>query len=81
MQAGGSAMLKAWSGPFFDVKFCPTGGVTLQNAPEFLALPNVVCVGGSWIVPADAMLKGEWDKITQLAKDTQAFSRLQSSSV
>jgi 2-dehydro-3-deoxyphosphogluconate aldolase/(4S)-4-hydroxy-2-oxoglutarate aldolase len=81
MQAGGPAMLKAWSGPFFDVKFCPTGGVTLQNAPEFLALPNVVCVGGSWIVPADAMLKGEWDKITQLAKDTQAFSRLQSSSV
>nr|WP_315465787.1 bifunctional 4-hydroxy-2-oxoglutarate aldolase/2-dehydro-3-deoxy-phosphogluconate aldolase [uncultured Rhodoferax sp.] len=73
MQAGGPAMLKAWSGPFFDVKFCPTGGVTLQNAPEFLALPNVVCVGGSWIVPADAMAKGEWDKITQLAKDTQAL--------
>ena len=48
MQAGGPAMLKAWSGPFFDVRFCPTGGVTLQNAPEFLALPNVVCVGGSW---------------------------------
>eukprot|EP01030_Chromulinospumella_sphaerica_P024657 gene24657-24753_t len=71
MQAGGPAMLKAWSGPFFDVKFCPTGGVTLQNAPEFLALPNVVCVGGSWIVPADVMVKGEWDKITQLAKDTQ----------
>lgn len=75
MQAGGPAMLKAWSGPFFDVKFCPTGGVTLQNAPEFLALPNVVCVGGSWIVPADAMLKGEWDKITQLAKDTQALRK------
>ena len=75
MQAGGPAMLKAWSGPFFDVKFCPTGGVTLQNAPEFLALPNVVCVGGSWIVPADAMAKGEWDKITQLAKDTQALRK------
>jgi 2-dehydro-3-deoxyphosphogluconate aldolase/(4S)-4-hydroxy-2-oxoglutarate aldolase len=75
MQAGGPAMLKAWSGPFFDVKFCPTGGVTLQNAPEFLALPNVICVGGSWIVPADAMLKGEWDKITQLAKDTQALRK------
>jgi 2-dehydro-3-deoxyphosphogluconate aldolase / (4S)-4-hydroxy-2-oxoglutarate aldolase len=75
MQAGGPAMLKAWSGPFFDVKFCPTGGVTLQNAPEFLALPNVVCVGGSWIVPADAMVKGEWDKITQLAKDTQALRK------
>jgi 2-dehydro-3-deoxyphosphogluconate aldolase / (4S)-4-hydroxy-2-oxoglutarate aldolase len=75
MQAGGPAMLKAWSGPFFDVKFCPTGGVTLQNAPELLALPNVICVGGSWIVPADAMVKGEWDKITQLAKDTQALRK------
>ncbi|MFM1908553.1 MAG: hypothetical protein RLZZ591_2230 [Pseudomonadota bacterium] len=75
MQAGGPAMLKAWSGPFFDVKFCPTGGVTLQNAPELLALPNVVCVGGSWLVPADAMAKGEWDKITQLAKDTQALRK------
>lgn len=75
MQAGGPAMLKAWSGPFFDVKFCPTGGVTLQNATEFLALPNVICVGGSWIVPADAMVKGEWDKITQLAKDTQALRK------
>jgi 2-dehydro-3-deoxyphosphogluconate aldolase/(4S)-4-hydroxy-2-oxoglutarate aldolase len=73
MQAGGPAMLKAWSGPFFDVRFCPTGGVTLQNAPDFLALPNVVCVGGSWIVPADAMAKGEWDTLTQLAKDTQSL--------
>jgi len=75
MQAGGPAMLKAWGGPFFDVKFCPTGGVTLQNASEFLALPNVVCVGGSWIVPADAMTKGEWSRITQLAKDTQALRK------
>ena len=71
MQAGGPAMLKAWSGPFFDVKFCPTGGVTLQNAPDFLALPNVVCVGGSWLVPADALEKGEWARITQLALDTR----------
>lgn len=75
MQAGGPAMLKAWSGPFFAVNFCPTGGVTLQNAPELLALPNVICVGGSWIVPADAMVKGEWDKITQLAKDTQGLRK------
>jgi 2-dehydro-3-deoxyphosphogluconate aldolase/(4S)-4-hydroxy-2-oxoglutarate aldolase len=75
MQAGGPAMLKAWGGPFFDVKFCPTGGVTLQNAPDFLALPNVVCVGGSWIVPADAMVKGEWDRITQLAKDTKNLKK------
>ena len=57
--------------PFFDVMFCPTGGVTLDNAPEFLALPNVVCVGGSWLVPADALALGDWARITQLAKDTQ----------
>jgi 2-dehydro-3-deoxyphosphogluconate aldolase/(4S)-4-hydroxy-2-oxoglutarate aldolase len=75
MQAGGPAMLKAWSGPFFDVKFCPTGGVTLQNAPEFLALPNVVCVGGSWIVPTDAMLAGDWARITQLCLDTVALKK------
>ncbi len=75
MQAGGPALLKAWSGPFFDVQFCPTGGVTLQNAPEFLALPNVVCVGGSWIVPADAMVKGDWAWITQLALDTQSLKK------
>lgn len=75
MQAGGPAMLKAWGGPFYDVKFCPTGGVTLQNAPEFLALSNVICVGGSWIVPADAMVQGDWARITQLAKDTQALRK------
>jgi 2-dehydro-3-deoxyphosphogluconate aldolase / (4S)-4-hydroxy-2-oxoglutarate aldolase len=75
MQAGGPAMLKAWSGPFFDVKFCPTGGVTLQNAPELLALPNVVCVGGSWLVPADAMAQGDWARITQLARDTASLKK------
>ena len=73
MQAGGPAMLKAWSGPFFDVKFCPTGGVSLQNAREFLALPNVVCVGGSWLVPAHAVAKGDWATVTQLARDTRAL--------
>ena len=73
MQAGGPAMLKAWSGPFFDVRFCPTGGVSLQNAADFLALPNVVCVGGSWLVPADAIAAGDWARITQLAADTRAL--------
>jgi 2-dehydro-3-deoxyphosphogluconate aldolase/(4S)-4-hydroxy-2-oxoglutarate aldolase len=47
----------------------------LQNAPELLALPNVLCVGGSWIVPADAMAKGDWARITQLAKDTQLLKK------
>jgi 2-dehydro-3-deoxyphosphogluconate aldolase/(4S)-4-hydroxy-2-oxoglutarate aldolase len=70
MQAGGAAMLKAWSGPFWDVRFCPTGGVTLQNAAELLALPNVVCVGGSWLVPGDALASSDWARITQLAADT-----------
>ena len=71
MQAGGPAMLKAWSGPFWDVKFCPTGGVTLQNAPDWLALPNVVCVGGSWLVPVDALAQGDWARLTRIARDTR----------
>ncbi len=73
LQAGGAAMLKAWSGPFGEVRFCPTGGVTLQNAPDFLALPNVVCVGGSWLVPADALAQGDWARITQLAREARAL--------
>ena len=75
LQAGGPTMLKAWGGPFFDVKFCPTGGVTLQNASDFLTLPNVVCVGGSWLVPADALAQGDWTRITQLARDTQNLKK------
>jgi len=71
LQAGGAAMLKAWSGPFFDIRFCPTGGVTLQNAPDLLALPNVLCVGGSWLVPADALTQGDWARITELARATK----------
>ena len=69
MQAGGPAMLKAWSGPFFDVKFCPTGGVSVSNAKEFLSLPNVICVGGSWLVPTDALAAGDWASITTLAAE------------
>jgi 2-dehydro-3-deoxyphosphogluconate aldolase / (4S)-4-hydroxy-2-oxoglutarate aldolase len=75
MQAGGTAMLKAWSGPFNDVKFCPTGGVTAQNAAEFLALPNVACVGGSWITPADALAAGDWARVTRLATEAAALRR------
>ena len=73
MQAGGPAMLKAWSGPFFDVKFCPTGGVSLSNAKEFLSLANVVCVGGSWLVPSDALANGDWAAITRLAAQAASF--------
>jgi 2-dehydro-3-deoxyphosphogluconate aldolase/(4S)-4-hydroxy-2-oxoglutarate aldolase len=71
LQAGGAAMLKAWSGPFFDVRLCPTGGVTLQNAPDLLVLPNVLCVGGSWLVPFDALAQGDWARITELARATK----------
>ncbi|MRD46491.1 bifunctional 4-hydroxy-2-oxoglutarate aldolase/2-dehydro-3-deoxy-phosphogluconate aldolase [Caenimonas koreensis DSM 17982] len=75
MQAGGAAMLRAWHGPFGDVRFCPTGGVTLANAPELLALPNVACVGGSWLTPADAIAQGDWARITQLARQATALVR------
>ena len=75
MQAGGPAMLKAWNGPFGDVRFCPTGGVSAANAAEFFALPNVVCVGGSWLTPADAMANGDWAKITALAKQACSMVR------
>ncbi|MFZ4479207.1 MAG: bifunctional 4-hydroxy-2-oxoglutarate aldolase/2-dehydro-3-deoxy-phosphogluconate aldolase [Rhodoferax sp.] len=75
LQAGGVAMLQAWSGPFFDVSFCPTGGVTAQNAIDFLSLPNVLCVGGSWLVPADALSRGDWAGVTRLARDSQRLKR------
>ncbi|HSV46963.1 MAG TPA: bifunctional 4-hydroxy-2-oxoglutarate aldolase/2-dehydro-3-deoxy-phosphogluconate aldolase [Ramlibacter sp.] len=73
MQAGGMAMLKAWHGPFGDVLFCPTGGVSAANAPELLALPNVACVGGSWLTPADAVARGDWARVTQLAVEAAAL--------
>ncbi|HSV34787.1 MAG TPA: bifunctional 4-hydroxy-2-oxoglutarate aldolase/2-dehydro-3-deoxy-phosphogluconate aldolase [Ramlibacter sp.] len=75
MQAGGAAMLKAWQGPFGDVKFCPTGGVTASNAGDLLSLGNVVCVGGSWLTPADAVVRGDWAGITQLAREAGALKR------
>lgn len=73
--AGGIPMLKALAGPFADVAFCPTGGLTPQNAPEFLALPNVKVCGGSWLTPADAVAAGDWARITQLAREAQALRK------
>ncbi|GAA4334078.1 bifunctional 4-hydroxy-2-oxoglutarate aldolase/2-dehydro-3-deoxy-phosphogluconate aldolase [Variovorax defluvii] len=75
VQAGGLAMLKAWQGPFGEVKFCPTGGITAANAPEFLALSNVACVGGSWIVPTDAIAAGDWSRIESLAREASKLAR------
>jgi 2-dehydro-3-deoxyphosphogluconate aldolase / (4S)-4-hydroxy-2-oxoglutarate aldolase len=67
--AGGIPMLKALQGPFPDVVFCPTGGITVQTAPQFLALPNVKVCGGSWLTPADAVEAGNWKRITELARE------------
>lgn len=75
MQAGGLPMLKAWQGPFGDVTFCPTGGIHAGNAAEFLALSNVACVGGSWIVPTDAIQTGDWARIEQLAREATQLAR------
>lgn len=72
-QAGGIGMLKALGGPFPDLSFCPTGGINAATAPEFLALPNVVCVGGSWLTPADAVQAGDWARITALARAASAL--------
>jgi 2-dehydro-3-deoxyphosphogluconate aldolase / (4S)-4-hydroxy-2-oxoglutarate aldolase len=75
MQAGGPAMLKAWGGPFGEVRFCPTGGVTQANAADFLALPNVVCVGGSWLTPPELLARGDWAAVTQLAREAKGLQR------
>jgi 2-dehydro-3-deoxyphosphogluconate aldolase/(4S)-4-hydroxy-2-oxoglutarate aldolase len=72
-QAGGIAMLKALGGPFPDHVFCPTGGVTRANALEYLALPNVLCVGGSWITPPPALQAGDWATIESLARDAASL--------
>ena len=67
VQAGGLALLQAWQGPFGDVVFCPTGGIHAGNATGFLALPNVACVGGSWLAPQEALEQADWTRITALA--------------
>jgi len=74
-QAGGIGMLKALGGPFPDVTFCPTGGVSVATAPDFLALPNVACVGGSWLTPADAVAGGDWPRIRSLAQQAAALRK------
>lgn len=67
-QAGGVEMLKAFSGPFPNLRFCPTGGITAESAPEFLKQPNVVCVGGSWLTPKAVVAAQDWAEITRLAQ-------------
>ena len=75
LAAGGVAMLKAWYGPFTPIQFCPTGGISANNAAEFLALPNVVCVGGSWLAPAEALARGDYALIERLARTCSALGK------
>ncbi|MEJ0022263.1 MAG: bifunctional 4-hydroxy-2-oxoglutarate aldolase/2-dehydro-3-deoxy-phosphogluconate aldolase [Alphaproteobacteria bacterium] len=70
---GGPAALSALGGPLPMAKFCPTGGITLKNAPDYLALANVLCVGGSWVAPLDAIRAGDWARIQALANEASAL--------
>jgi len=72
-QAGGVRMLSALGGPFPDVLFCPTGGITRESAPSYLALKNVACVGGSWLTPAELMNAANWRGIEALARDAMSL--------
>ncbi|MCP8896115.1 2-dehydro-3-deoxy-phosphogluconate aldolase [Shinella daejeonensis] len=72
-QAGGAAYLKSLSSPLAGTLFCPTGGISLSNARDYLSLPNVVCVGGSWVAPKDLVAKGDWAAVTRLAAEAAAL--------
>ncbi len=72
-QAGGARYLKALASPLAGIRFCPTGGISASNAADYLSLPNVVCVGGSWVAPDAAVDNGEWDAIEKLAREAAAL--------
>ena len=74
-QSGGIASLKAFASPLADVKFCPTGGITAKNAADYLSLPNVICVGGSWVAPDDLIKAGKWDEIEALAREASKLKK------
>jgi len=71
--AGGARLLAAWAGPLPQLRFCPTGGISASSAGEFLGLPNVLCVGGSWLTPPDKLAAGDWAGIEQLARAAAAL--------
>ncbi|MFJ4790700.1 bifunctional 4-hydroxy-2-oxoglutarate aldolase/2-dehydro-3-deoxy-phosphogluconate aldolase [Streptomyces sp. NPDC088794] len=73
--AGGTAYLKSLAGPLPQARFCPTGGIGAANAPEYLELPNVGCVGGTWMIPADAVAAGDWGRIEGLAREAAGLRR------
>lgn len=72
--AGGDRLLAAWSSPLASIRFCPTGGITPANASDYLALPNVLCVGGSWLTPQNALANGDWAHIECLARAAAALA-------
>jgi 2-dehydro-3-deoxyphosphogluconate aldolase/(4S)-4-hydroxy-2-oxoglutarate aldolase len=74
-QAGGAAYLKSIGAPIPQVRFCPTGGISLRLAPDYLSLKNILCVGGSWVAPKDAMARGDWAAITALAREAAGLAR------
>jgi len=71
--AGGVPYLKSLASPIPDVRFCPTGGITPRSAPDYLALPNVGCVGGSWLTPADALASGDYARVEKLAREAASL--------
>ena len=73
--SGGTAALKAIAGPLPQISFCPTGGVSLKNAAQYLALPNTLCVGGSWVAPANLVAAGDWAGIEALAREASRLQR------
>jgi 2-dehydro-3-deoxyphosphogluconate aldolase/(4S)-4-hydroxy-2-oxoglutarate aldolase len=73
--AGGTTWLKAVAAPLAGLRFCPTGGIGIETAPSYLALPNVACVGGSWVVPRDAVAAGDWSRIEHIAGTAAALKR------
>ena len=73
--AGGVAMMKSIGGPLPQITFCPTGGIDLAKAPSYLALPNVACVGGTWMAPKEMMKAGRWDEIERLAREAASLPR------
>jgi 2-dehydro-3-deoxyphosphogluconate aldolase / (4S)-4-hydroxy-2-oxoglutarate aldolase len=72
---GGAKVLKAYASPLSDITFCPTGGIDMEKAKGYLALPNVICVGGSWVMPQDAIDSGDWKRIETLAKEASQLKR------
>ena len=73
--SGGAPAMKAIGGPLPQISFCPTGGITAQNAASYLSLPNVICAGGSWVAPANLVTAGKWDEIEALARAASQIGR------